>query len=121
MNRFQNESEFGIFIFFFHIFLLYSFFRLHGPPQETNHGLLVRFYVISTFVRYSTLNPFCGNSSISNNSVYYEYKLYMSKTFLFQFIHFNQTILIQLIQFRDFVNTCTIPMIRICEMYIECS
>ena len=38
-------------------------------------------------------------SSISNYSVLYEYTVYMSKTFLFQTIHFVQTVLIQLIQF----------------------
>ena len=47
-------------------------------------------------------------SSISKNSVYYEYTVYMSKTFLFQAIQFIQTVLIQLIQFSistDFVYT----------------
>ena len=38
-------------------------------------------------------------NSISNNSVYYEYRVYLSKTFLFQAIKFSQTVLIKTIQF----------------------
>ena len=38
-------------------------------------------------------------SSISNNSVYHEYTVWLSKTFPFQAIQFNQTVLIQTIQF----------------------
>ena len=37
-------------------------------------------------------------SSISNNSVYHEYTVSLSKTFLFQAIQFSQTRLIQTIQ-----------------------
>ena len=41
-------------------------------------------------------------------AIYYEYRSYMSKIFLFLVIQFFQTILINLIQFSistDFVNT----------------
>ena len=47
-------------------------------------------------------------SSISNNSVYHEYTVKLSKKFLFQTIQFIQTVLIQLIPFSistDFVYT----------------
>ena len=58
------------------------------------------FYAKSIFIQI-----FC---SISNNSVKHEYKIYLSKTFLFQAIQFSQTVLIQPIHFSisvDFVYT----------------
>ena len=46
--------------------------------------------------------------SISNNSVWDEYTVQLSKTFVFQAIQFIQTVLIQLVQFSistDFVHS----------------
>ena len=48
---------------------------------------------------------FNKNSSISNNSVRYEYTVYMSKTFLLQAIQFIQTELVQFSISTDFVYT----------------